>query len=48
LIARSFLAGPWKETYRLNMIDDPRDHIIVSGYGRVGRRAAGEREALAT
>ncbi len=41
-IARGILGGAWKEKRRLNMIDELRDHIIVCGYGRVGRKAAEE------
>jgi len=41
-IAHGVLAGAWKEKKRRKMIDELRDHIIVCGYGRVGRRAAEE------
>jgi voltage-gated potassium channel len=41
-IAHSVLGGAWKEKKRRKMIDELRDHIIVCGYGRVGRRAAEE------
>jgi voltage-gated potassium channel len=41
-IARSVLGGAWREKRRRKMIDQLRDHIIVCGYGRVGRRAADE------
>src|SRR5438067_4458714 len=45
-IARSVLGGAWKGKKRRKMIDRLRDHIIVCGYGRVGRRAGDElREA---
>jgi voltage-gated potassium channel len=45
-IAHSVLGGAWKEKKRRKMIDQLRDHIIVCGYGRVGRRACDElREA---
>jgi len=45
-IAHSVLGGAWKEKRRRKMIDQLRDHIIVCGYGRVGRRAGAElREA---
>lgn len=45
-IAHSVMGGAWKEKKRRKMIDDLRDHIIVCGYGRVGRRAGDElREA---
>ena len=41
-IAHRVLGGAWREKKRRKMIDDLRDHIIVCGYGRVGRRAAEE------
>ena len=41
-IAHKVLGGAWKEKKRRKMIDELRDHIIVCGYGRVGRRAAEE------
>jgi voltage-gated potassium channel len=41
-IAHGILGGAWKEKKRRKMIDELRDHIIVCGYGRVGRRAAEE------
>jgi voltage-gated potassium channel len=41
-IAHGVLGGAWKEKRRRTMIDDLRDHIIVCGYGRVGRRATEE------
>jgi voltage-gated potassium channel len=44
-IAHSVLGGAWKEKKRRKMIDRLRDHIIVCGYGRVGRRAADELRA---
>src|SRR3954451_11199155 len=45
-IAHSVLGGAWREKKRRKMIDQLRDHIIVCGYGRVGRRAGDElREA---
>ncbi|HEX4678747.1 MAG TPA: NAD-binding protein [Gaiellaceae bacterium] len=45
-IAHSVLGGAWREKKRRNMIDQLRNHIIVCGYGRVGRRAGEElREA---
>src|SRR3954468_4546069 len=45
-VAQSVLGGGWKEKRRRKMIDRLRDHIIVCGYGRVGRRAGDElREA---
>ena len=45
-IAHSVMGGAWREKKRRKMIDDLRNHIIVCGYGRVGRRAGEElREA---
>jgi voltage-gated potassium channel len=45
-IAHSVMGGAWREKKRRKMIDDLRNHIIVCGYGRVGRRAGQElREA---
>jgi len=41
-IAHSVLGGAWKEKKRRKMIDELRDHIIVCGYGRVGRHAVAE------
>ena len=41
-IAHGVLGGAWREKRRRRMIDELRDHIIVCGYGRVGRRAADE------
>lgn len=41
-IAHGILGGAWREKRRRKMIDELRDHIIVCGYGRVGRRAAEE------
>jgi voltage-gated potassium channel len=41
-IAHGILGGAWKEKKRRKMIDELRDHIIVCGYGRVGRKAAEE------
>jgi voltage-gated potassium channel len=41
-IAHGILGGAWKEKKRRKMIGQLRDHIIVCGYGRVGRRAAEE------
>ncbi|MGZ4291101.1 MAG: potassium channel family protein [Gaiellaceae bacterium] len=41
-IAHGVLGGAWKEKRRRKMIDELRDHIIVCGYGRVGRRATEE------
>ncbi|HZU20484.1 MAG TPA: TrkA family potassium uptake protein [Gaiellaceae bacterium] len=41
-IAHGVLGGAWREKRRRKMIDELRDHIIVCGYGRVGRRATEE------
>jgi voltage-gated potassium channel len=41
-IAHGVLGGAWKEKRRRKMINELRDHIIVCGYGRVGRRAVEE------
>ena len=41
-MAHRLLGGAWKEKKRRKMIDELSDHIIVCGYGRVGRRAAEE------
>jgi voltage-gated potassium channel len=41
-IAHSVLGGAWREKKRRRMIEQLRDHIIVCGYGRVGRRAGDE------
>ncbi|HVU77381.1 MAG TPA: TrkA family potassium uptake protein [Gaiellaceae bacterium] len=41
-IAHGVLGGAWREKKRRKMIDELREHIIVCGYGRVGRRAAAE------
>ncbi len=41
-IAHGILGGAYKEKKRRKMISGLRDHIIVCGYGRVGRRAAEE------
>ena len=46
-IAHGVLGGAWREKKRRKMIDELRDHIIVCGYGRVGRRAAEELRASA-
>jgi voltage-gated potassium channel len=45
-IAHGVFGGGWKEKRRQRMIDDLRDHIIVCGYGRVGRRATEEFRSL--
>jgi voltage-gated potassium channel len=41
-IAHGVIGGAWKEKKRLKMIEGLRDHIIVCGYGRVGRRVVEE------
>jgi voltage-gated potassium channel len=41
-IAHGIITGAWREKKRLKMLDELRDHIIVCGYGRVGRRAVEE------
>jgi voltage-gated potassium channel len=41
-IAHGVLGGAWKEKRRRRMIHELHDHIIVCGYGRVGRRATEE------
>jgi voltage-gated potassium channel len=41
-IAHGVLGGAWREKRRNRMIEHLHDHIIVCGYGRVGRRAAEE------
>ena len=38
LVARGVLTGSWSDRRRLKMIDGLRDHYIICGYGRVGRR----------
>jgi voltage-gated potassium channel len=46
MIARGVLTGAWAERRRRRAIDRLRDHFIICGYGRVGRRVADEfREA---
>jgi voltage-gated potassium channel len=45
-IAHGVFGGGWKEKRRQRMIDHLRDHIIVCGYGRVGRRATEEFRSL--
>jgi voltage-gated potassium channel len=44
-VAHSVFGGAWKEKKRQKMIDQLRDHIILCGYGRVGRRAGEELRA---
>jgi voltage-gated potassium channel len=41
-IAHGVLGGAWKEKRRRKVIEELHDHIIVCGYGRVGRRAVDE------
>jgi voltage-gated potassium channel len=41
-IASGVFGGGWKAKRRRKMIGELHDHIIVCGYGRVGRRAAAE------
>ncbi|HWB21365.1 MAG TPA: NAD-binding protein [Gaiellaceae bacterium] len=41
-IAREVAPEARKDKRRLKMIDEIRDHFIICGYGRVGRRAAEE------
>jgi voltage-gated potassium channel len=41
-LAHGILGGAWREKRRRKMIERLRDHIIVCGYGRVGRRCAEE------
>jgi voltage-gated potassium channel len=42
LIARGVLTGAWSERRRRRTIDALRDHFIICGFGRVGRRVAEE------
>jgi voltage-gated potassium channel len=46
-IAHGVMGGAWREKKRRKMIDELRDHIIVCGYGRVGRRAGEELQRAA-
>jgi voltage-gated potassium channel len=41
-VAREIRGGGWRARRRRRMIEQLRDHIIVCGYGRVGRRAVEE------
>lgn len=41
-IAHGILGGAFKEKRRRKMLDQLRDHIIICGYGRVGRRVVEE------
>jgi voltage-gated potassium channel len=46
IIARGVITGAWSERRRRRTIEHQRDHVIICGYGRVGRRIAAEfREA---
>ncbi len=42
VIARGVLTGAWTEKRRRRTIDRLSGHFIICGYGRVGRRVAGE------
>ncbi len=42
IIARGVLTGAWAERRRRRLIEELRDHVIICGFGRVGRRAAHE------
>jgi voltage-gated potassium channel len=42
VIARGVLGGAWAERRRRVSIERMRDHFIICGYGRVGRRVAEE------
>lgn len=44
-VAHNVFGGAWREKKRQKMIDGLRDHIILCGYGRVGRRAGEELRA---
>ena len=41
-IARGVIGGLWAERRRRRAIEDLRDHYIICGFGRVGRRVAEE------
>src|SRR5215217_1218072 len=41
-VARNLESGALRDRRRRKMIDKLRDHFIICGYGRVGRRAAAE------
>ncbi len=41
-IARGVIGGLWAERRRRRAIDALRDHYIICGFGRVGRRVAEE------
>jgi voltage-gated potassium channel len=42
MIAHGVLGGAWAERRRRRIIERMRDHFIICGYGRVGRRIAQE------
>jgi voltage-gated potassium channel len=42
MIARGVLGGAWADRRRRKAIERMRDHFIICGYGRVGRRIAQE------
>ena len=42
VIARGLLTGAYTERRKRRLIDQMRDHTIICGYGRVGRRVAAE------
>lgn len=48
LIAGGLLTGVVAERRRRRVIEELRDHMIVCGYGRVGRRVAAEMRAAGT
>src|SRR5262249_44636122 len=46
IIARGVITGAWAERRRNRTIEGLHDHVIICGYGRVGRRIGAEfREA---
>ena len=46
-IARGVFTGNWDERRRRRAIDNLREHTIICGYGRVGRRIAEEFRVIA-
>jgi voltage-gated potassium channel len=42
VIARGVVGGVWAERKRRRTIDELKDHYIICGFGRVGRRTAAE------
>ena len=42
MIARGVVTGAWAERRRRRKIEQMRDHYVICGYGRVGRRVAQE------